>query len=97
MRRRPYSAGKRINPTDEAPFAPSGNKSEEWLTSEQAAALLKRHRKKDGKPSVGAIHTMIWRGQLKARKFFGRLMFSRTELERLIVFSPQPATAFRRG
>jgi len=97
MRRRPYSAGKRIEPAIEPPFAPSDSKSGEWLTSQQAAALLKKLRRKDGKPSVGAIHTMIWRGQLKARKFFGRLMFSRTELERLIVFSPQPATAFRRG
>ena len=97
MRRRPYSAGKRIKPAVEPPFVPSECNSSEWLTSQQAAALLKKLRRTDGKPSVGAIHTMIWRGQLKARKFFGRLMFSRAELERLIVFSPQTATAIRRG
>ena len=89
MRRKPYSAARYIEPAYEAPFAPSGIKLEEWLTAEEAAALLKKFRKKDGKPSIGAIHTMIWRGQLKARKFLGRLMFSRAELERLIAFSPQ--------
>lgn len=89
MRRRPYSAAKNIVPDFEVPFAPSGFKKEEWLTAEEAAALLKKFRKKDGKPSVGAIHTMIWRGQLRARKFLGRLMFSRIELERLIALSPQ--------
>jgi hypothetical protein len=97
MRRRPYSAAKNLEPDFGAPFAPSGflptgkpsGYNGEWLTAEEAAALLKKFRKKDGKPSVGAIHTMIWRGQLKARKFLGRLMFSRTELETLIALSPQ--------
>ena len=92
MRRRPYSVEKAIQPALKAPFAPSEFASEDWLTTEQAAVLLKRFRKKDGKPSLGEIHTMIWRGQLKARKFFGRLMFNRAELLQLIAFSPQTAT-----
>ncbi len=93
MRRRPYSAEKAIQPAIKASFVPSEFASEDWLTTEQVAVLLKRFRKKDGKPSIGAIHTMIWRGQLKARKFLGRLMFNRSELLQLIAFSPQTATA----
>jgi len=92
MRRRPYSATRHIEPAFTAPFAPTGYNQQEWLSTEEAATLLKKFRKKDGKPSLGAIHTMIWRRQLSARKFFGRLMFNRTELDRLIAFSPSTAS-----
>jgi hypothetical protein len=88
MRRRPYSAGRRIEPEFEAPFAPMEVTQQEWLTAEEAAIVLKKFRRSDGKPSIGAIHTMIWRKQLTARKVLGRLLFSRTELDRLIALSP---------
>ena len=61
----------------------------EWMTSEEAARFLGKFEKRTGKPSVGAIRNMIYRKQITARKFFGRIMISRAELSRRILLSPQ--------
>ncbi len=55
-----------------------------WLSTKDAAAYLRKFRKKDGKPSDGAIRTAIWRGFLKARKWKRRLFIRRDELDLLL-------------
>ncbi|PIQ68543.1 MAG: hypothetical protein COV91_03380 [Candidatus Taylorbacteria bacterium CG11_big_fil_rev_8_21_14_0_20_46_11] len=47
-----------------------------WLRSEDAAKYLRT--------SVGQIRNMVYRGQLKARKFRNRLYFKRRELDNLL-------------
>ena len=47
-----------------------------WLKSEDAAKYLRT--------SVGQIRNMVYRGQLKARKFQNRLYFKRRELDYLL-------------
>jgi len=47
-----------------------------WMTTEETAKYLRR--------SVGSIRNMVYRGQLKARKFLGKLYFKRRELYELI-------------
>lgn len=47
-----------------------------WLNSEEAASYIRR--------SVGQLRNMVYRGQIRARKLQGRLLFSRRELDRLI-------------
>jgi excisionase family DNA binding protein len=51
----------------------------EWMTSEEAAQYLRR--------SVGQIRNMVYRGQIKFRKFNSRLYFRKTELDRAIEIS----------
>lgn len=47
-----------------------------WMTSKEAAFFLRT--------SVGQIHNMVWRGQVKAYRYRNRLRFLRQDLERLI-------------
>ncbi len=47
-----------------------------WFRSEDAAKYLRT--------SVGQIRNMVYRGQLKARKFHNRLYFNRRELNALL-------------
>lgn len=47
-----------------------------WLTSSEAASYLGR--------SMGSVRNMVYRGQLRPRKMFGRLYFSRLEIDRQI-------------
>ena len=47
-----------------------------WLRSEDAAKYLRT--------SVGQIRNMVYRGQLKARKFQNRLYFKRRELDYIL-------------
>lgn len=54
-----------------------------WLTTKETAIYLRRFTK-DGLPSTGAIRTLVCRGQLRARKFLGKLYFNKSELDRLI-------------
>lgn len=56
----------------------------DWLTTSEAAAYLRKFRRKDGTPSVESIYMLIQRGRLRKRKPFGRLLFSRRELERAV-------------
>lgn len=87
MRRGPHAT--KAHPEPELPPGLSVTSDRnDWMTAEEAAAYLRKFRRKDGKPSVGAIHSMVYRGQLIGRKFFGRLLFRRTELDRLIALSP---------
>ena len=51
----------------------------EWMSSEEAARYLRR--------SVGQIRNMVYRGQIKFRKFNSRLYFRKNDLERAIEFS----------
>ena len=43
-----------------------------WLDTKEAAKFLRR--------SIGQIRNMVYRGQLKARRFHGRLLFKKSEL-----------------
>lgn len=54
-----------------------------WLNSEDAAIYLRKFRK-DGKPSIGAIRNLVYRGQIRFRKFHRRLYFLRQELDRML-------------
>jgi len=54
-----------------------------WLTTKEAAAYLRKFTC-EGIPSCGAIRTMVCRGQLRKRKFSGKLYFRRDELDRLL-------------
>jgi len=86
MRRTPYSNNRCIPQLKESkenlfPYNPS-----EWISSRELAIRLGKLRK-DGSPSLGAIHTMVYRKQLVGRKFFGRLMFSWSEISRQIAIS----------
>ncbi len=47
-----------------------------WLTTKEAASYLRK--------SVNAIHTLVSRGKLRARKVHGRLYFKKSELHDLI-------------
>jgi len=92
MKRRPYSLPKSESPKDDIPeVAPiqSSTKWPKWLTTKQAATYLGKFRRKDGEPSEGAIRNMIYRKQIQARKFVGRILIDRMELDQLIRLSPQ--------
>ena len=65
------------------------NLGSRWLDALEAAILLKRFKRRDrNTPSVGAIRNMVYRGQLQAYRFFGRRLFDRYEIERMIAASP---------
>ncbi len=90
MKRHPYSQPKNEEPApQEESLNLSSGKSTPWLTTKQAAAYLGKFRRKDGEPSEGAIRNMIYRKQLMARKFLGRILIDRLSLDRLIRLSPQ--------
>lgn len=59
-----------------------------WLSTEEAAVYLRKFTK-DGKPSVGAIRNMVYRGQIRFRKFCSRLYFKRAELDYMLETSLQ--------
>lgn len=91
MKRHPYSSPKK-ELSDEVPEVVTGiasSKWPKWLSSAQAAVYLSKFRRKDGKPSTGAIRNMIYRKQLTAKKFLGRIMISRLDLDEAIRLSPQ--------
>ena len=54
--------------------------ADELLNVVEAAIYLRKFRRTDGKPSVGAIRNLVYRGLLKAYKPFGRLLFKKSEL-----------------
>ena len=91
MKRRPYSQPKNEETesvlTEIKPISIS-SKWPKWLTTAQAAAYLGKFRRNDGRPSVGAIRNMIYRNQIVARKFFGRILINRSDLDELIRLSP---------
>ena len=88
MRRHPYSQRGNVPGEEQEVLIARGSfDASKWLDTISAAIYLKRFRK-DGTPSVGAIRNLVYRGRLKARKFLGRLLFNRVELDRLILNSP---------
>ena len=91
MKRRPYSSPDKES-QDAIPETVSilnPTKWPKWLTTKQAATYLGKFRRKDGTPSEGAIRNMIYRKQIQARKFFGRILIDRLELDHVIRLSPQ--------
>jgi hypothetical protein len=90
MKRRPYSQPRTELPQDLPEVLPTIGRTKwpKWLTTEQAAIYLGKFRRKDGNPSLGAIRNMIYRKQLVARKFIGRILINRIELDQLIGLSP---------
>ncbi len=64
-------------------FVTSFFENSDWLSTVQAAAYLLRFSR-DGLPSVGSIYNMVYRGQIRKRKFRGRLYFSKFELDRAL-------------
>lgn len=89
MKRKPYFQKKEdFPPLPEAQDVLVTSKWPKWLTTEQTAIYLGKFRKRDGKPSVGAIRNMIYRKQLQAKNFFGRILVNRLELDLLISHSP---------
>lgn len=93
MKRRPYSQPRvEVAPTttsEDLSLLDRLKISSRWLTTVQAASYLGKFRRKDGKPSQGAIRNMIYRKQIIAQKFFGRIMIDRLSLDSLIKLSPQ--------
>jgi hypothetical protein len=55
--------------------------SSKWMNTIQAAAFLKTTPKQ--------IRNLVWQNRLNAYKPFGRLLFSRAELENLVVGVPE--------
>jgi hypothetical protein len=60
----------------------------EWLNSSEAATYL-RLLTRSGQPCMHRLRNLVCKGKLPFYKPFGRLMFKRTELEKLIVTSRQ--------
>ncbi len=58
-----------------------------WLSTKDAAVYLRKFRRKDGKPSDGAIRTAIWRGLIKVRKLGRSVLIKKVELDRLLELS----------
>ena len=54
-----------------------------WLNTKEAAIYL-RKLTEDGRPSEGAIRTMVCRRQIIARKWRRRLYFKKAELEKML-------------
>jgi hypothetical protein len=58
-----------------------------WLSTKDAAIYLRKFRS-DGKASVGAVRTAIWRGAIKARKWQRRLYIKKSDLDRILQSAP---------
>ena len=65
-----------------------------WLSTKDAAIYLRKFRK-DGAPSAGAIRTAIWRKEIRAKKWRGRLYILRRDLDRSLQNSPFASGGFR--
>jgi len=55
----------------------------DWLNSTEAALYLRLFRK-DGSPCVERIRNLVHQGRIPFYKPFGKLMFKRIELNRLV-------------
>lgn len=60
------------------------NAESEWLNSKEAAEYLRIFRKKDGKPCAESIRNLTNQGKLPYYKPFGKLLFSRSELKKIV-------------
>ncbi len=67
---------------DENEYSDAGEKSPMlfnsliWVTTEEAARFLRK--------SSHALRQMVYKGQIRARKFSGRLYFKQSELHELV-------------
>ena len=86
MRRKPHTVASCHQLELTSP--PTSFDPNKWVNAEEAATLLRKFRRRDGKPSVGAIRNMVYRKQIVAYKILGRLLFLREELDGLVVMSP---------
>lgn len=69
-----------FRPAEAAPGeSKAGHYSAAWLNTSQTAIFLGT--------TAQQVRNLVWQGRLRAHKPFGRLLFSRAELERLIVES----------
>ena len=55
----------------------------DWLSAPEAALFL-RLLSRDGKPCVERLRNLVHQGRLPFYKPFGRLLFKRSELQKLI-------------
>lgn len=55
----------------------------DWVSAEEAALYL-RILSKNGRPCVGRIRNLVSQGKIPFYKPFGRLLFKRSELKKLI-------------
>ncbi len=55
----------------------------DWLTTEEAAIYLRLLTKK-GKPSTDSVRNLVCLGKIPFYKPFGRLMFRRSDLQKII-------------
>lgn len=54
-----------------------------WLTAREAAIYIRR-LDEDGNPSVKSIYNAIYRRKIKAKKFLGKWMIKKSDLDRSI-------------
>lgn len=66
-----------------APHLNQNFENSDWLNAVEAASYL-RIFSKDGKPCVARIRNLVNLGRIPFYKPYGRLLFKRSELERLI-------------
>lgn len=55
----------------------------EWLNAAEAASYL-RILRKDGSPCTARIRNLVHQGRIPFYKPYGRLLFKRSELEKLV-------------
>lgn len=58
-----------------------------WLTCVEVAIYLRKFRRSDGLPSVGAIRNLVYRGKLKPRRLGRTNYFKRSEIDRALELS----------
>ena len=59
------------------------SKKQVWLTPREAAVYLRKVNE-DGKPSVKSIYNAIYRRQIKAKKFLGKWLIKKSDLDKSI-------------
>lgn len=60
----------------------------DWLTAVEAASYLRLFTRK-GEPCVARVRNLVCQGRVPFYKPFGRLMFKRSELQKLIEITRQ--------
>ena len=57
---------------------------DEWMSTLEAARLIRSFRKKDGKPCTQRIRNLVIKKVLDAKKPFGRLLVKRSQINKII-------------
>lgn len=55
-----------------------------WLSTEEAAIYTRRFDPKTGKPSLDSIYNAIYRRKVRAKKWLGKWMIRKDDLDRAI-------------